>query len=103
MGNADRPDHGPDRGTVAVKDLGPSRVALSGAEVRRSDLAVRDHPLEVPRHQVSRGFIEESIVAGFPLRALTRGWSIDLDLDPVERRAWTSAVSGPDHEGIIAL
>ena len=66
----------------------PGPIALNPAEACRSDLDVRDHPLDVPRDQIPRCFVEERVVAGLPCCAFTRGRGIDLDLDPVQGGAW---------------
>ena len=76
---------------------------MSLAEFRRSDFDVGDHPLEVSRYQVSRCLIVECVVAGLPLSSFTRGRRIDLDLDPVERRARAAPVGGPNDERVITF
>src|SRR5215207_7792652 len=68
-----------------------------------SDLDVGNNPLEVAGNQVPRCLIEERVVAWLPLRPFASGRGIDLDLDPVKCRARAPAVSGPDHEGVIAF
>src|SRR5215218_9398145 len=76
---------------------------MSRSGTRRSDLDVRDHPLEVPSDQIPRCLIEERVVARLPWRAFTCGRRIDLDLDPIEGRAWASAIGRPDDERVVPL